>query len=155
MANKRQSLVNLYLDFLLRAQAFTPPASWYVGLLSAAASRSSAGTEISTGAGYTGYARIEVASSLANWSGTQGDGTTTASSGTNNYVSNNAAIEFSASLGVAWNSIVGFALYDAVTAGNQRLFGVIVDSGGNPITRSFASGEACSFAAGSLRIYEA
>jgi hypothetical protein len=155
MANKRQSLCNLYLDFLLRAQAFSPPSSWYVGLLSAAASRSSAGTEISTGAGYTGYARIELVSSLANWSGTQGDGTTTASSGTNNYVSNNAAIQFSASLAVAWTGIVGFALYDAVSAGNQRLFGVIVDSGGSPITRSFAIGEACSFAAGTLRIYEA
>lgn len=153
MAQLRQSMVNLLADWLMRAQAFSPPATWYVGLLSAAASRASAGTEITVAGGYTGYARQGVACSLANWSGTQGDGTTAVSSGSNDYVSNNVAISFSGSLAVPWNGIVGFALWDASAAGNQRLFGVITDSLGNPITRSWAAGDAVAFAPGTLRLY--
>ncbi len=153
MARLRQSWLNLLIDAEMRGQSITFPGTWYLGLLSAVASRASAGTEISTGAGYTGYARQGLACNLTNWSGTQGDGTTAVSSGSNNYISNNVAITFSASLAAAWNGIVGFAAYDAVSAGNQRRFGVIVDSGGAPITRSFAIGEAVSFPAGTLRLY--
>lgn len=68
-----------------------------------------------------GYARVAVVGSLANYSGTQGAGTTTASSGTSNTMSNNVAIaqagNASANLGFFW----GWGTYDASTAGNLLL----------------------------------
>jgi hypothetical protein len=65
-----------------------------------------------------GYARVAVAGSLANYAGTQGAGTTTASTGASNTTSNNAAITqggtASANLGFLW----GWGTYDAASAGN-------------------------------------
>lgn len=149
-----QHAINKIADAVNRNQAIDFPDTWYVGIFSVLpVSRSDAGTEISTGAGFTGYARVSRASSLANWSGTQGDGTTTASSGTNNYVSNNASIQFSASLAAAWNGLVGFGLFDAASGGNLWVSGPIVNASGSPITRSFAIGDAVELAAAALRAY--
>jgi hypothetical protein len=71
------------------------------------------------------YARVAVTSSLANWAGTQGATTTTASSGTSGTTSNNAAITFPTPT-ANWASgsmmACGLWLYDASTAGNP-LFG--------------------------------
>jgi hypothetical protein len=153
MAALRQDWINLSLDWEFRDQALTPPASWFLGLMLALPTRSTAGTEATTGAGYTGYARQEVVCSLVNWSGTQSDGSTTASSGTREYITNNNAITFSASLAAAWASVVGVAFYDAVTAGNQRRWGVIVDGSGNPITISREIGQSFILPAASLRVY--
>lgn len=73
-----------------------------------------------------GYARVSVACSLAAWAGTQGAGTTIASSGTSGQTSNNSAITFSQAT-ANWNAapegIWGFALYDAASAGNLLRFG--------------------------------
>jgi hypothetical protein len=63
------------------------------------------------------YARVSYASSLANWSGTQGAGTTVASTGTSGQISNNNAITFpqaTATIGL----VVGFGCWDASTSGN-------------------------------------
>ncbi len=72
------------------------------------------------------YARVTVASSLANWAGTQGAGTTAASSGTSGATSNNAAVTFPTST-AAWATapamVWGIAIYDAATAGAVRFFG--------------------------------
>jgi hypothetical protein len=149
-----QHAINKIIDAAVRNQAVDFPDTWYVGLFSALpANRASAGTEITTGAGYTGYARIALAASLANISGTQGDGTTAASSGTNNYVSNNALVQFIASLAAAWNGLVGVGVWDAASGGNLWISGAIVNSGGTPITRSFAIGDPVEFAAAALRFY--
>lgn len=78
---------NKIVDWMFRGQTFTPPASLYVGLLTAAPSDSAAGTEVTGGS----YARVAVAGSLANWAGTQGAGTTVASSGNTATTSNNGA----------------------------------------------------------------
>lgn len=153
MPGMRQSTINQLVDAALRGQAISFPATWHIGLLSALASRGAAGTELSTGAGFTGYARVPVDAELTEWSGTQGDGTTAASSGTQDYITNNVEIEFSAALAVAWNGMVGVALYDASSGGNQWFFGEITDSGGTPISVSRAIGEPVRFAPGTLRIY--
>jgi hypothetical protein len=71
---------NKIADALFRGQSLGAPASFYVGLSTTACSDSSPGTEVSTSG--TGYARVAVTSSLANWAGTQAAGSTTASSGT-------------------------------------------------------------------------
>ena len=66
-----------------------------------------------------GYARVGVAASLTEWAGTQGAGTTTASSGTSGTTSNNNAITFPAPTG-DWGTgrMVGAVWMDAATGGN-------------------------------------
>jgi hypothetical protein len=145
-----QYWLNLLIDANLRNQAITFPATRYIGLFTVLPTRSTGGTELTTGAGFAGYARQSLASSLANWSGTQGAGTTSASSGTDDEVSNNVAVSFSAALAAAWAGVVGWGLFDAVSAGNLLEFGSIVNASGTPITRSFAIGDPVEFPAGTL-----
>lgn len=131
---------NHLLDFLLRAQTLTAPATIYVGLDTTAGSASACGTEVTGGS----YARVAVTSSLANWAGTQGAGTTTASSGTSGQTSNNAAITFPAPT-AAWGTIVGFCFFDASSGGNMLLFAPLT------VSKSVNSGDAApSFAAAAL-----
>jgi len=85
-------LENKLIDHILRGQTLTAPANVWIALFTAAPNDAGGGTEVSGGS----YARVQVASSLANWAGTQGAGTTTASSGTGGQTSNNGAITFPA-----------------------------------------------------------
>jgi hypothetical protein len=64
------------------------------------------------------YSRVAIAASLANWSGTQGAGTTAASTGTSGSSSNNVTVAFPAPTG-QWGFMWGFALFDAPTGGNM------------------------------------
>lgn len=133
-------LENKLMDFLLRGQTFTPPATVYVGLLTAAPSDSGGGTEVSGGA----YARVAVTSSEANWAGTQSAGSTTASSGTSGTTSNNGAITFPAPT-ANWGVITHMAVYDASTAGNLLFYAALTTS------KTVNNGDAApSFAAGAL-----
>jgi hypothetical protein len=77
-----------------------------------------------TEASFTGYARVSYASSLANWSGTQGAGTTVASSGTSGLVSNNNAITFGAPTSGP-TIIFGAVLMDASSSGNAWTYGAL------------------------------
>lgn len=131
---------NHLIDWFLRAQPFTPPATIYVALDTTAGSASSCGTEVSGG----GYARVAVTSSLASWAGTQGAGTTVASSGTSGETSNNAAITFPAPT-ASWGSIVGFCFFDSSTGGNELLYAPLT------VAKTVNGGDAApSFAAGAL-----
>lgn len=105
---------NKIQDALWRGQALGAPATWYVALLSAVTD-AEAGTltELSGGS----YARVAIAASLANFSGTQSAGSTTASSGTGGQVSNNVAITFPAPT-ANWGTATHMALFDASTGGN-------------------------------------
>lgn len=107
---------NVIVDHLFRNTALSEssPASYYVGLLTAACSDSSAGTEATGG----DYARVGVTRATASWKGTHGSATG-ASSGTNGTISNAAAITFPSPSGANWGTISHFAVYDASTAGNQ------------------------------------
>jgi hypothetical protein len=71
-------LENKLVDHLLRGQTLASPTNVYVGLSTSACNDTSVGTEVTGGS----YARVTVASSLANWAGTQSTGSTSASSGT-------------------------------------------------------------------------
>ncbi|ANQ83682.1 hypothetical protein dqs_0606 [Azoarcus olearius] len=104
---------NKTLDALLRGQTLGAPATWYVGVTTDTCTDAGNGTEPSGGA----YARVAVAASLANWAGTQGVGTTTASSGTSGTTSNNALISMPETT-AAWSTIRAVRFYDASTAGN-------------------------------------
>lgn len=70
------------------------------------------------------YARVGVASSLANFAGTQSAGSTTASSGTGGTTSNNGTITFPAPT-ANWGVIFGMFSADAVSAGNIWDYGAL------------------------------
>lgn len=76
---------------------------------------------------YTGYARGTVAASLAGLAGTQGAGTTVASSGSSGQTSNNAAVSFGAPT-AGGPVTVGLAVWwDASSAGNGWFWEVLTN----------------------------
>lgn len=133
-------LINKDLDYILRAQSFSAPTSVYVALATSSGSAASCGTEVSGGS----YARVAVASSLANWAGTQGVGTTTASTGTSGQTSNNNAITFPAPT-ANWGTVTSFCIFDALTSGNLLLQAALT------VNKTINNGDAApSFAAAAL-----
>ena len=115
---------NHLVDFIFRGQALgingataaagTGPATRYVALLTTGMSDPGVGTEVSGGS----YARVTVASTLANWAGTQGALSTTVSTGTSGTTSNNNAITFPAPT-AAWGVVTSYAVYDSLTGWTQ------------------------------------
>jgi hypothetical protein len=80
-----------------------------------------AGTFLEVSASGTGYARASLASSLANFAGTQAQGSTTVSTGSNGTTSNNVAAAFPTPT-AQWHpnggQIVGVVIFDASSGGN-------------------------------------
>jgi hypothetical protein len=92
-----------YLEDKLLKHAFTnttytPAATMYVGLYTAAPTDAGGGTEVSGGS----YARVSVAFTV---------------SGTSTLCTNSAAVEFTAAT-ASWGTIVAVGVFDASTAGN-------------------------------------
>ncbi len=151
MASMSDFLENKVIDFLFRAQALgitgasagagTGPTNLYVGLFTAAPSDSGGGTEVSG----NNYARVEVASSLANWAGTQSAGSTAASSGTGGVTSNNGAVAFPTP-SATWGTVTHFGIFDASTAGNLLFHAALTTS------KVINSGDTVSYAAGALSV---
>lgn len=101
---------NQLADFI-RGQGLTLPASWRIAAGSAASD--SAFTEISG----SGVARFTMTRSLTNWAGTQGPGTTLASTGSSHTTSNNVAINLgTATAAVGTVTHIGF--FDSFAGGN-------------------------------------
>lgn len=127
MSAQSDNFENKYIDWLLRAQALglagstagagTGPATVYISLKLAADTDAAQGAEASGG----GYARVAVTSSLANWAGTQGAGTTAVSSGSSGTTSNNNAITFPTP-SAAWGQVVGFGIHDSLTGGVELFY---------------------------------
>lgn len=135
-------LENKLIDLTLRGQAFTPPATLYFSLHTAAPTGDVPGTEVSGGS----YARAAVTASLANFAGTQSAGSTAASSGTGGVTSNNATITFPSPT-AAWGTVSHWAVWDAVSGGNILFQGALTAS------KTINSGDgAPSFAAGALTL---
>ena len=84
----------------------------YLGLLTVAAGEAGGGTEVSGGA----YARQAV--TFGNPS-TDGNGVTS--------MSNSAQIEFPTAT-ASWGTVVGWAIYDALTSGNMLWYGTLSTS---------------------------
>jgi hypothetical protein len=111
---------NHIIDQFFRGQTALTPGTLYVELATTTATAQACGTEV-TG---TGYARPSITASLANWAGTQGAGSTTASSnssGSTGTTSNNNAITYGAPT-AAWGTITSFCLMDALTGGNLEVY---------------------------------
>lgn len=104
---------NKIIDAVVRGQTLGAPATFYLGLATDTCTDAGAGTEPSGNA----YVRIAVASSLANWSGTQATASTAASSGTGGMTSNNNVLSWLASTG-PWGTLQSVRGYDAPTSGN-------------------------------------
>lgn len=110
----------------------TAPANLYVALYTAAPGEASAsGTEVTGGA----YGRQPVSVAAGSWAAPS-------ASGNAQQTSNSGAISFPTAT-ATWGTVVGWALYDAVTAGNEVYYGALtsnqtVNSGG---TASFAAGQ--------------
>jgi hypothetical protein len=144
MAGKSDYLENKWIDFVFRGQAFTPAATLYIALFTAAPSDAGGGTEVSGGS----YARVAVTSALANWAGTQSAGSTTASSGTGGQTSNNNPVTFPAP-SADWGRITHFAIMDAASSGNQYDWAALTTP------KNVNNGDtAPSFAAGTLTVAE-
>jgi hypothetical protein len=121
---KSTATCNSIVNLMYRATAWanvadnaaaSPLANTYVSLHTASPGTGDDQTTNETA--YTNYARVAVASSLANWAGTQAAASTTASSGTGGTTSNNGAITFPAPT-ANWGSVTHMAVYDASSAGN-------------------------------------
>lgn len=149
MAAMTDYLENKLIDWFFRAQAIgitgataaagTGPANLYFGLLTAAPSDSSDGTEVSGGS----YARVQVVSGTTTFANTQASGTG-ASSGTGGTTSNSSTITFPAPTG-NWGSVTHFGVYDASSAGNLLIHGALTTA------KTVNNGDAApSFAAGAF-----
>lgn len=133
MSSATDFFENKFIDWLLRGQALgitgasagagSGPTNTYVALFTANPTDAGGGTEVTGGS----YARVAVASTLANWAGTQGAGTTTASTGTGGQTSNNNTIAFPAPT-ANWGTVTGYALFDASTGGNMLITSPLVTS---------------------------
>lgn len=139
--NLGDSFENQTVDVMIRGQATSYGANFYVGLSTAACSDSSVGTEVTGGS----YARVAVARSLAAWAGTQAAASTTASTGTGGQTSNNAAISFPTPT-AGWGTVTHFFVADAASGSN------IIVCSALTVSKTINTGDAVSFPAGSLTI---
>lgn len=114
MAAMSDYLENKLIDHILRTATFAKPAAIYVALFTALVTDAGGGTEVSTVG--TGYGRIQSGPSDTDWFASQG-GTSGASSGTGGFTENATEVTFGTPTG-NWGTVVGWGLYDAVTAGN-------------------------------------
>lgn len=112
---------NKLIDFFLRAQTFSPPATVYVALFADQVGPDGRGTEIAA----AGYARVAVTEGLLAWAGTQGPGSTTPSTGTSGETTNNAPIAFPAPT-ANWGTITSIGVYDAATLGNLLFYATLI-----------------------------
>lgn len=139
MAAMSDFLENKIIDQVFRGQAYTFPATIYVGLFTTSPSDTAGGTEVSG----NNYSRVAVTSSLANWAGTQGSGTTVASTGNTGVTSNNTQITFTTP-SANWGTVVAFGMFDAATGGNLLLYGTLT------LAKTVNQGDMVTFPATSL-----
>ena len=113
---------NLLADFF-RGSGFSAwPTTFYIGLASAATDGSI--TELSG----SGYVRVSRGQSLALWAGTQGSGTTLASTGNTHTTSNNTSIVFATPGTGGWGTATHAVFYSAATAGNALIYAELTSS---------------------------
>jgi len=130
---------NSIIDWLMRGQSLTPPATGYIALFTTCPTDSTSGTEVLGGS----YARVAVTASLANWAGTQSAGSTTASSGTGGTTSNNSAITFPTAT-ADWGTVNCFGYMTASTSGTLVFYATLT------VPRAVTNGATASFSAGTL-----
>lgn len=103
---------NAILDLL--GQGFTPPANVYFGLYTTAPTDTTSGTEMDSTA-EPGYARVAVVNNATNFPNASG---AAKSLGTNVVFPTNSG-------GGPWTAAVAWGIWDASTAGNRLIWGLM------------------------------
>lgn len=124
MAAMSDYLENKLIDFVFRGQSYTPPGNTWIGLLTTAANDANTGSNVVEVSG-GGYARVQIASTLLNWSGTQSSSATTTSTGNSGTTYNINAITFPVPTGANWGVITSFGMFDASSGGNMLFYGAL------------------------------
>jgi hypothetical protein len=119
---------NKIINRLMRGDAWTPPTTGYLALMTTLPTDAGGGVEVSGGS----YARQAIAFNSSNWT----------ASATGGPVANINAITFPKATAL-WGTIVGFALYDASSGGNLLWFKAMTNE-------SVPAGNTKFFAAGNL-----
>jgi hypothetical protein len=125
MAEFTDFMENKIIDHMLRAQAYTPPATVYVALFTSAPSDAGGGTEVSGGA----YARQAVTLAAASGGASE----------------NSAAITFPQAT-ADWGTVTHLALMDALTGGNMLMHSPLDAS------KTVNNGDTFKFEAGDLDV---
>jgi len=125
MAEFTDFMENKIIDHMLRAQAYTPPATVYVALFTSAPSDAGGGTEVSGGA----YARQAV----------------TLDAAAGGASSNSADITFPQAT-ADWGTVTHLALMDALTGGNMLMHSPLDAS------KTVNNGDTFKFNAGDLDV---
>jgi hypothetical protein len=123
MAAASDWLENKLVDYVFRGRAWTPPATLYLALFTAAPSDSGGGTEVSA----SGYARVAITSGYAAWKSTQGTTADEASTGTGGQTVNAAVLSFPTPT-ANWGTVTHVGLFDASTSGNLVAHGALTSS---------------------------
>jgi hypothetical protein len=129
------------LDHVLGGGDYSRPATVYVALFNVLPA---ADTDRDSGTGYTevgggSYARKSVTNNATNWPAATAGAPSTKTNGT--------AVSFVTPTDT-WGTVVGFAIFDASTAGNMLYHGTLSSP------RTIASGDPVQFAAGAIVITE-
>ena len=114
MASWTAYMQNAIVDAVMRGQPLPSVPVFYFGLHLSSYYHQSA--EISTID--PAYQRIAIPANMINFSGTQGAGSVTESTGTSGVISNNVAISFPPA-SVDWGRIESMSMWDAPTFGNM------------------------------------
>ena len=112
------------LDHVFAGNAYTAPATLYVGLYTATTSESGGGTELSGNA----YARKSCAFSVSG-----------------NTASNSANVEFDAATG-NWGTVTHAGIFDALTGGNLLAYATLTSS------KTVETGDILRFSADQLQV---
>lgn len=123
------------LDHVFGGNAYTAPATLYVGLQTSASSDSAAGTEVTGGA----YARQTAAFTVSGTNPTEAATT--------------AAIEFPAAT-ASWGTVTYAAVYDAATNGNMLAYAQLTDPADfvTALPKTIETGDVFRISAGNLKI---
>ena len=128
MAGLSDFAENEMLDHLFGAATYTPPATLYFALFTAAPSDAGGGTEVSTGS----YARVAVTNNATNFPAASGGAK-----------SNGTAITFPTASG-SWGTVVAVGIFDASTSGNLIAWATLA------VSKAIGSGDTASFPIGDI-----
>lgn len=137
---------NKLIDFGLRGQAWSPPATGWIRLVTTTPSAAAAGTEVAAAS----YDPVSIPLDEDSWSATQSSSSNAVpSSGTSGASYNLIAVDFGTAA-EAWGTVVGWELWDAETGGNRLYFGLIVDGEAAAAPRTITTDDPVIFEAGTL-----
>jgi hypothetical protein len=126
--SKSDYLENIIINLVLRNVGYTPAATVYVALYTAAPSDAGGGTEVSGNA----YARVAITFSAASGGSTSNSGTLT----------------FATPTPSGWGTVTHFGIFDASSGGNLLYWNALTAS------KTINAGDTVTFAAGTLTVSE-